>query len=179
MKTFIIVLLVCFGLIALTVVTLPIFTSKETCTYEEAAGKFAKGKFVSLDGKKVHYIEKGNGEPVILIHGFLYHTVMWKKNLDALAEHFKIYVIDLFGWGFSERLNETEYSFERYAKQVTGFMDALNIQKASLIGQSMGGGISVYVAAINPERINRLIFNWFHRLCIQAFDLKYDIFDYP
>jgi pimeloyl-ACP methyl ester carboxylesterase len=158
MKTFIIVLLVCFGLVAITVVALPILTSKETHTYEEAAGKFAKGKFVSLsDGKKVHYIEKGSGEPVILIHGFMYHTVMWKKNMDALAENFKVYVIDLFGWGFSERLNETEYSFERYAKQITGFMDALNIQKASLIGQSMGGGISVYVAANNPERINRLI----------------------
>ena len=157
MTTLIIVLLVCFGLVALTVVTLPIFTSKETCRYEEVAGKFAKGKFVYLDDKKVHYIEKGNGEPVILIHGFLYHTVMWKKNLDALAEDFKVYVIDLFGWGFSERLNETEYSFERYAKQVTGFMDALNIQKASLIGQSMGGGISVHVAANSPERINRLI----------------------
>lgn len=158
MKTFIIVLLVCFGLFSLTVVALPILTSKETYTYKEAAGKFAKGKFVSLsDGKKVHYIEKGIGEPLILIHGFYYHTVMWKKNMDALAENFKVYAIDLFGWGFSERLNETEYSFERYAKQVMGFMDALNIQKASLIGQSMGGGISVYVAANNPERINRLI----------------------
>jgi pimeloyl-ACP methyl ester carboxylesterase len=158
MKTFIVVLFVLFGLIVITVVALPTLTSKETYTHEEAAGKFAKGKFVSLsDGKKIHYIEKGNGEPVILIHGFLYHTVMWKKNMDALAENFKVYVIDLFGWGFSERLGETEYSFERYAKQVTGFMDALDIEKASLIGQSMGGGISVYVAANNPERINRLI----------------------
>lgn len=40
-----------------------------------------------IDGKKVHYIEKGSGKPIILIHGFLYHTVMWKKNIDALAEN--------------------------------------------------------------------------------------------
>jgi pimeloyl-ACP methyl ester carboxylesterase len=82
---------------------------------------------------------------------------MWKKNIDALAEKFKVYAIDLLGWGYSERLKEKEYSFERYGKQIVGFMDALNIKKATLAGQSMGGGISVYVAARYPERVDRLI----------------------
>jgi pimeloyl-ACP methyl ester carboxylesterase len=132
-------------------------TSKETCTYEEATERFAKGKFVIVADKKVHYIEKGDGKPIILIHGFLYHTVMWKKNIDALAEKFKVYAIDLWGWGYSERLKKTEYSFELYGKQVTEFMDVLNIKKAALVGQSMGGGISVYVAAHYPERVDRLI----------------------
>jgi pimeloyl-ACP methyl ester carboxylesterase len=82
---------------------------------------------------------------------------MWKKNIDALAKKFKVYAIDLWGWGYSERLKEKEYSFERYGKQIVGFMDALNIKKATLAGQSMGGGISVWVAAHNPERVDRLI----------------------
>jgi len=82
---------------------------------------------------------------------------MWKKNIDALAEKFKVYAIDLWGCGYSERLKKMEYSFELYGKQVTGFMDALNIKKATLAGQSMGGGISVYVAAHYPERVDRLI----------------------
>ena len=132
-------------------------TSKETCTYDEAIKQFAKGKFVTVGDKKVHYIEKGNGKPIILIHGFLYHTVMWKQNIDALAKKHKVYAIDLWGWGYSERLKENEYSFERYGKQIEGFMDALNIRKATFVGQSMGGGISVYVAAHNPERVDRLI----------------------
>ncbi|RJQ65796.1 MAG: alpha/beta hydrolase [Desulfobacteraceae bacterium] len=157
MKKLITILIVCVGLFSLMILILPKLTSKESCTYEQAAEKSAKGKFVTVGEKKVHYIEKGSGEPVILIHGFLYHTTMWKNNMDALAENFKVYTIDLFGWGFSERLNENEYSFERYAKQVTGFMDALNIQKASLVGQSMGGGTAVYVAAHHPGRVKRLI----------------------
>lgn len=82
---------------------------------------------------------------------------MWKKHIDALAERFKVYAIDLWGWGYSERLKKTEYSFELYGKLVTGFMDVLNIKKAALVGQSMGGGISVYVAAHYPERVDRLI----------------------
>jgi pimeloyl-ACP methyl ester carboxylesterase len=156
MKKRYIVLLVLAALV-LFVVILPSLSSKETMTYEDAVSKWAPGKFVLVDGKKIHYLEKGEGEPVILIHGFLYHTVMWKKNIDDLAKKFKVYAVDLWGWGYSERLKENEYSFDRYGKQIVGFMDALNIKKASLAGQSMGGGISVYVAAHYPERVDRLI----------------------
>ncbi len=155
--TFFRTLLIIVGALVLIIVLWPQFTSKETCTYEEAIQKHAKGKFVTVDGKKVHYLETGNGQPIILIHGFLYNTVMWKKNIDALATKFKVYTIDLWGWGYSERLKENDYSFERYGKQIVGFMDALNIRKASLAGQSMGGGISVYVAAYHPDRVDRLI----------------------
>jgi len=99
MKKLFIILLLAIGVLALIIVILPKLTSKETCTYEEAIERFAKGKFVTVDDKKVHYVEKGDGKPIILIHGFLYHTVMWKKNIDALAERFKVYAIDLWGWG--------------------------------------------------------------------------------
>jgi pimeloyl-ACP methyl ester carboxylesterase len=157
MKKVVTLLLICLGLLALVVVWLPRLTTKETCTYEEAVERYARGQLVEVGDKKVHYIEKGEGAPVILIHGFMYHTVMWDRNIDALAEHFKVYAIDLFGWGFSERLEETEYSFARYAEQVTGFMDALGIETASLVGQSMGGGISVYTAARYPTRVDKLI----------------------
>jgi pimeloyl-ACP methyl ester carboxylesterase len=156
MKIFTTLLIIIVAL-ALVIIILPHLNSKETCTYEEAIQKLAKGKFVTIDGKKVHYVEAGNGRPIILIHGFLYHTVMWKNNIDALAEKFKVYAVDLWGWGYSERLKETEYSFERYGKQIVGFMDALNIKRATLAGQSMGGAISVYVAAHYPERVDRLI----------------------
>ena len=156
MKKRYLVLLV-LAVLVLLVIILPSLNSKETMTYEEAVSKWAQGKFVLVDAKKVHYLEKGEGKPVILIHGFLYHTVMWKKNIDDLAKKFKVYAVDLWGWGYSERLKENEYSFERYGKQIVGFMDALKINKASLVGQSMGGGISVYVAAHFPERVDRLI----------------------
>lgn len=155
--TFLRALLVIVGALLLAIILLPQFTTKETCTYEDAVQKYAKGKFVTVDGKKVHYLEAGSGPPIILIHGFMYNTVMWKKNIDALAKKFKVYAIDLWGWGYSERLKENEYSFERYGRQVVGFMDALNIRKATFAGQSMGGGISVYVAAYHPDRVDRLI----------------------
>ena len=157
MKKLLIGFVVFVCVLALIIIILPKVTSKETCTYEEASKRHAEGKFVTVNNKRVHYIEKGNGKPIILIHGFLYHTVMWEKNIDALAEKYKVYAIDLWGWGYSERLKKMEYSFEFYGKQVIGFMDALNIKRASLVGQSMGGGTSVYVAANYPQRVDRLV----------------------
>lgn len=157
MKKIVLIVIFAVFISALTIVILPKVTSKETCTYSEAIQQFAKGKFITIEGKKVHFVEKGTGKPIILIHGFLYHTVMWKKNIDALAKKFKVYAIDLWGWGYSERLAPKKFSFELYGKQITGFMDAMNIRAATLVGQSMGGGISVYVAAHHPERVDRLI----------------------
>ena len=143
--------------LALVIIILPKVTTKETLSYKDAVQKYAAGKFVTVDGKKIHYIEKGDGKPVILIHGFLYSTVMWKKSIDAFASKFKTYAIDLWGWGYSERLNSTDYSFPLYAQQILQFMDALNIRKASLVGQSMGGGIAIYLAAHYPERVDKLV----------------------
>jgi len=151
------IVLLVLVLLVLFFILLPKFYHKDSMAYEEAVAKLAKGKFVTVDNKKVHYLEQGEGKPVILIHGFLYNTVMWKKNIEALAKNFKVYVIDLWGWGYSERLKELNYSFDLYGKQVIGFMDALKIPRASLVGQSMGGGISVYVTAHFPNRVDRLI----------------------
>ncbi len=144
-------------ILVLFVILLPKLIPKDTMPYEEAVSKWAKGKLVMVDGKKVHYLEKGEGQPVILIHGFLYNTVMWKKNIEDLAKKFKVYAIDLWGWGYSERLKAVNYSYALYGKQIVGFMDAIKIPRASLVGQSMGGGISVYVAAHFPDRVDKLI----------------------
>jgi pimeloyl-ACP methyl ester carboxylesterase len=157
MKKVIVCVLAIVIALALVIIILPKVSSKETFSYGDAVQKYAPGKFVTVDGKKIHYIEKGDGTPVILIHGFLYSTVMWKKNIDALASKFKTYAVDLWGWGYSERLNATDYSFPFYAQQILKFMDALKIRKASLVGQSMGGGIAVYLAAHYPDRIGKLV----------------------
>ena len=123
---------------------------------DEWAKKYATGKFITLDGHSTHYIEKGAGEPVILIHGFFFNSYMWNKNIDALASKFKVYALDLWGFGYSSR-EPMDYGYPLYAYQVLKFMDALNIQKASLVGQSMGGGTSIFFSVNHRERVNKLI----------------------
>lgn len=123
---------------------------------DEWADKYAAGKFIDLGGNSTHYVEKGEGEPVILVHGFFYDSYMWNKNIDALAKRFKVYALDLWGFGYSTR-NPMDCGYPLYADQLLRFMDALNIQKASLVGQSMGGGTCILFAVRHRDRVDKMI----------------------
>jgi pimeloyl-ACP methyl ester carboxylesterase len=128
---------------------------------EKWADKHAQGKFIDLVDRKqhsrrMHYIEKGTGEPVILIHGFNYDSYTWSSNIDPLAEKHKVFAIDLWGFGFSTR-QPMDYGYPLFAHQVLMFMDSLGIPSASLVGHSMGGGTAITFAGQHPQRVDRLV----------------------
>ena len=106
------------------------------------ARQHAEGRFVDLDGRRTHYIEKGAGEPIILLHGYFFDSYLWAANMDVLAQQFKVYALDLWGFGYSTR-EPLNYGYQLYSDQVLLFMDKLGIQRASLVGQSMGGGTAI------------------------------------
>lgn len=123
---------------------------------EEWSKRYAPGKFITLSGHQTHYIEKGEGEPIILLHGFGSDSYSWNNNIDVLAKHFKAYAVDLWGCGYSTR-ELLDFGYPLYAHQVQLFMDALNIPKASLIGQSMGGGTIIKLATEHRDRVKSII----------------------
>ncbi len=116
----------------------------------------AKGKFVDLGGRRTHYIERGQGAPVVLIHGFAYDSHLWAANIDALAAHFKVYAIDLWGFGYSTR-EPLDYGYPLYAEQILLFMDALGIARASLVGQSLGAGTAMLFCLRHRPRVDKLL----------------------
>jgi pimeloyl-ACP methyl ester carboxylesterase len=123
---------------------------------QQWTAKHAKGTVIELDGHKTHYIEKGQGETLILIHGFVYDTNLWEKNIDVLAQQYHVYAIDLWGFGFSTK-QILDFGYGLYAKQLKLFMDHLGLDQAHLAGQSMGGGTIIEFTVNNPERVNKLI----------------------
>jgi pimeloyl-ACP methyl ester carboxylesterase len=120
------------------------------------AGKHAQGKFVDLGGRKTHYIEKGDGEPLILLHGFFYDTFLWAENIDALARHFKVYAVDLWGCGYSAR-EPLDFGYPQYAEQIRLFMDVMGIARASFAGQSMGAGTAIKFCVQHRQQVNKLV----------------------
>lgn len=122
---------------------------------EAWARQYAPGNLITLDGKQTHYAVKGSGKPVILIHGFFFDGTLWCRNLDVLAQSYRVYVLDLWGFGYSARI--TQPSYERYSEQLAAFMQALGIEQATLIGQSLGGGVAIQFSAQFPDKVDKLI----------------------
>jgi 4,5:9,10-diseco-3-hydroxy-5,9,17-trioxoandrosta-1(10),2-diene-4-oate hydrolase len=125
-----------------------------------------QGKFMTLsDGERLHYVASvdpalrsaEDRESVILIHGLMDSTYSWAKNFDALAQAHRVWAIDLIGFGFSSRMTERKYSLKYSARIVREFMDAQGIERATLVGHSLGGAVALEVAHDFPDRVNRLI----------------------
>jgi len=122
---------------------------------DEWAERYAEGDFVDLAGRRTHFVERGEGKP-LLLHGFNLDLHTWMKNLDQLAAHFKVYAPDLWGQGYSTR-QPLDYGYDLFEEQLRLFMEALEIPKASLVGHSMGGGTSIVFSLKNPEKVDKLI----------------------
>jgi len=114
------------------------------------------GRLIDLDGETLHYIDEGMGPPVVLVHGFGGHTFSYRFLIPELARHHRVVAVDLLGFGYSERAPGADYSHDAQSRRVLRLMDALGIQRASLVGHSMGGEIVMRVAAAAPERVVRL-----------------------
>jgi pimeloyl-ACP methyl ester carboxylesterase len=134
----------------------PLHRLRERRSYVDGC-RDAPGRFVDLPGGRCHYREAGSGQPVVLLHGFLYSTVMWDPVLEPLGREFRALSLDLFGWGYSSRHEGGHYDYQVYADQLRTFLDALGIERAALVGQSMGGGTIIRFAVQHPDRVERLV----------------------
>lgn len=123
---------------------------------ERWAERYAQGKSIELDGHRTHYLECGDGPPLILLHGFFYDAFLWADNLETLSRHFKVYAMDLWGCGFSTR-EALDFGYPLYAEQLRLFMDALGIERAALAGQSMGAGTAIKFCVAHRQRVERMV----------------------
>lgn len=114
-------------------------------------------RIVETQDWTIHYQEAGTGYPVILIHGSGPGASGWSNfspNIAPLAEKFRVLAIDVPGWGQSSEVRAQESDSVEALRQ---FMDELGIEKAALVGNSMGGMISINMAIKYPERVSHLI----------------------
>ena len=113
-------------------------------------------KFVTVYGARIHYVEAGRGVPLILIHGLADDTTIWDPVIPRLAARFRVIALDQIGFGRSDKplLN---YRISTFVDFLHGFMSELKIERASLIGNSLGSWVAAAYALEHPERIERLV----------------------
>jgi pyruvate dehydrogenase E2 component (dihydrolipoamide acetyltransferase) len=108
---------------------------------------------VEVGGRQINYLKLGSagGDPIILVHGFGADLNTWMFNQPQLAESHTTYALDLPGHGESDK-QVGEGSVVELAGAVGGFMDALKIERAHLVGQSLGGAVVLQLAVMHPEK---------------------------
>jgi len=115
------------------------------------------GNVIRLEGIAIHYVDKGQGLPLVLIHGLGGRIYNFRYNIPVLSEHLRVVALDLKGFGYSERPAASDYSLTAQARLVGELMDRLGIPRAVVLGHSMGGAIALRLAATSPEKVDRLI----------------------
>ncbi len=119
----------------------------------EAAG--VQPRVASVEGLRIRYVRRGSGPPVLLLHGIASSMFTWRDVLPTLANDHDVLAMDLPGFGGSDVPLAPTVDLLRAA--VVGLMDRLSIQRASLVGNSLGGATAAVVAARHPERVERLV----------------------
>jgi pimeloyl-ACP methyl ester carboxylesterase len=120
----------------------------------------AKGELVELaDGRRLNVHDRGEGRPIILIHGWASNAADWDGLPELLeARGHRVIWYDRPGYGYStrERSREGNFSLASNARDLIQLMDALGIDRAALVGWSFGGGVAQRVAIDHPERVSHV-----------------------
>jgi pimeloyl-ACP methyl ester carboxylesterase len=116
----------------------------------------AASKQVTVLGFTLHYLEAGRGAPVVLLHGLGGDGSRWAPNIDPLAKDFHVFALDQIGFGESDK-PLANYHTGMLAEFLVGFLKAVGVPKASLVGNSMGAGVALYTAAKYPQVVDRIV----------------------
>lgn len=118
------------------------------------------GSFVDAGGIRTHYHEAGSGAPVVLLHGSgpgVSAWANWRLNLGPLSSRFHVLAPDVVGYGATERPADIRYSLRSWTDHVWRFLDAMGLERVSVIGNSLGGRIALAMAEDHPQRLDRLV----------------------
>jgi pimeloyl-ACP methyl ester carboxylesterase len=150
-----------FKLFSFALMALCVFLSFQR-TAEAGESKYlTKENFrqVQLTDFSVNYLHKGQGEPVLLLHGGGEWSYTFRQNIDALSQKYSVYALDLPGHGYTVPRNfaASDLGFPAIRRVVSEFMDSQGISQATLIGHSWGGGFAIDYALSNPQRVKSLV----------------------
>jgi pimeloyl-ACP methyl ester carboxylesterase len=118
-----------------------------------------RGEFVDIGGARLYYYAagtRGAGEPIVLLHGFPTCSHLWGKLTRLLPQGHRVVVVDLLGYGRSDRPAGRPVGIRAHAERIVALLDALGINYACVVGHELGGGVAQAMAVRWPQRVSRL-----------------------
>jgi pimeloyl-ACP methyl ester carboxylesterase len=113
-------------------------------------------RFVDAGGLRMHVAEAGEGEPVVMLHGWPQHWYLWRHVIPLLAPHARVICPDLRGFGWTD-VPASGYDRKTMARDVLALLDELELERVRLVGHDWGGWIGFLLCLDHPDRISRFL----------------------
>ncbi len=126
---------------------------------EELIEKYTNehSKFIDVQGLKIHYRDEGKGDVLLLVHGTFASLHCYDRWAEILSAHYRVVRLDLPGFGLTGPNPENKYSIDLFADFLKDFLDAIDIDKCAIAGNSLGGWLSWEFALKYKERVSKMI----------------------
>ncbi|MBX3577134.1 MAG: alpha/beta fold hydrolase [Rhizobiaceae bacterium] len=112
-----------------------------------------RGKFVEIDGQRIHYVDQGEGRPILFIHGLGAQLNHFRHPLFPLLPGFRLVALDRPGSGYSVRSRKAKATLTEQARLVSRFIETLSLGEPLVVGHSLGGAVSLTLALNHPDRV--------------------------
>lgn len=115
-------------------------------------------RYVNVNGLRVHYLDEGQGQPLLCLHGEPSWSYLYRRMIPILAERYRVIAMDWIGFGRSDKLPAvSDYSFQLHYQTLTAFLEALQLREITLVCQDWGGLLGLPAATEMPDRFARVV----------------------
>jgi haloalkane dehalogenase len=114
--------------------------------------------YAEVDGVRMHYLDEGRGDPILLLHGEPTWSFLYRTMIPALSGRFRCVAPDYLGFGRSDKWTDVgAYSFARHFSDLERFAETLDLRRITLVVQDWGGPLGLHYAVRHPDRVARLV----------------------
>lgn len=114
--------------------------------------------YLDANGIRTRVLEAGEGTPLILLHGTGGHIEAYARNIPELSKHFRVICIDMLGHGYTDK-PDYPYGIDAYSDHLLAVIQALNLERIYLSGESLGGWVAAWFSAEHPEYVISQVLN--------------------
>ncbi len=134
-----------------------IMSEQEETTPEISAEFPFESKYVEVLGSKMHYIDEGQGDPILFLHGNPTSSYLWRNVIPYVSDDGRVIAVDLIGMGKSDK-PDIDYSFDDHARYLNAFIEELELKDVTLVIHDWGSGLGFNYAANNEDNIKGIAF---------------------
>jgi haloalkane dehalogenase len=116
-----------------------------------------RSRWLELPGGRLHYVDEGQGAPLLFVHGTPTWSFEWRHLIRALRDGYRCVAVDHLGFGLSDRPRDAAYGPEAHADRLRAFVERLGLEQLTLVAHDFGGPIALPLAQEAPTRVARLV----------------------